>query len=103
MKTKREITDHREIRQNYCCSRRVLYVYLIWFCLVKSSFDIHMANVYNMFNAEIATITYIKMLKAEIPTIITIISGGSRISPGGRQLPGGGTNTRFCQIFPKTA
>ena len=33
-----------------------------------------------------------------------ICSGGSRISPGGgRQLPRGGANIRFCQIFPKTA
>ena len=32
------------------------------------------------------------------------ISGGSRISPRrGRQLPRGGANIRFCQIFPKTA
>ena len=31
-------------------------------------------------------------------------SGGSRISPRrGRQLPRGGANIRFCQIFPKTA
>ena len=29
-------------------------------------------------------------------------SGGSRISPRwGRQTSGGGTNIRFCQIFPK--
>ena len=33
--------------------------------------------------------------------VITIISGGSKISPRrGRQLPGG-ANIRFCQIFPK--
>ena len=35
--------------------------------------------------------------------ICMITSGGSRISPGGRQLPGGGggANIRFCQFFPK--
>ena len=33
-----------------------------------------------------------------------IFSGGSRISPRrGLQFPRGGTNIRFCQIFPKTA
>ena len=36
--------------------------------------------------------------------IIIIISGGSRISlRRGCQLSRGGTNIRFCQIFPKTA
>ena len=35
---------------------------------------------------------------------LTVISGGSRISlRRGRQLPRGGANIRFCQIFPKTA
>ena len=35
---------------------------------------------------------------------IYVVSGGSRISPRrGRQLPRGGANIRFCQIFQKTA
>ena len=35
---------------------------------------------------------------------ITEYSGGSKISPRrGHQLSRGGANTRFCQIFPKTA
>ena len=39
-----------------------------------------------------------------ISDFLVMSSGGSRISPRrGRQLPGGGANIRFCQIFPKTA
>ena len=69
-----------------------MYVFHSWSVMLEGVFHL---------KGNFLVVTFTSTL---IPCILSLISGGSRISPRrGRQLSRGGANIRFCQIFPKTA